>query len=219
MNNCFFIRFLRSNIIFLLVFILADIVYTFSLGSFNTLEYLVIDMYISSYSLFLYGIIIVQYLFLLIRYLRFYTMYVLIRYEFMEQYEKKIRIEIFLYTIVFVFLYHFIFYLCICIITKSMFFDCIGYIVKTMILHLLFYYTLAQLTLFFYHCNFKPQYALIKTMSIYFICVFFVYNFSDYVILTIDGFNFKIVINLLIFNVLLNILSIFMKQGDYLVEN
>ncbi len=210
MNNLIKLVF-RKNIIFLFIIFLLDIVYVVYTNDIRNIEF---NIYYTTYDLYLYGIIITQYIYFFSKYLQYYNLLTIFRNETHLKMIMKIYKDLILLTMFFTISFHLLFNIVLGIlgVEQVNFY----YILYTIFLQFLSYMILAQLFIIIFLKDFKVKFALIMLTALYFLCVLLNNSILDYFI--VQTINLRLLLKALIMNFICAIIAINYKRRDSFIE-
>ncbi len=206
-----------NNFIITYFFILFDIFFILYQLSFPC-ENAFINSNNASYILHLYGIIFIQLLYSIIKYLSKFNLFTIMRQESLQKFYLKLYSTTTMIIITFVVLFNITLFLLLSIFQREIIISDIPYLVDTIVLQILFYSIVSQLYLWFYLKSFKSKTTLFSTMVFYYIFAFLAPDFENYILICSTSSSRQYYYNLIYANIILFTLIILRKRGDVNIE-
>lgn len=213
----FFRFYTYKNLIISYTFILFDVFFILYRLSFPC-EDAFINCNNASYVLHLYGFIIIQLLYIIIKYLSKFNLYTIMRLDSMQKFYSKLYATILMIIITFTVLYNVTLFFWLNIFQRKIIISDIFYLINTIILQILFYSAFVQLYLWFYLIYYKAKTSLFSVMISYYIVAFLVPNFENYSLVCTTLKNRQSYYNLIYINIILLILTTLRKRRDVNIE-
>lgn len=213
----FFRFYTFKNLIISYTFILFDVFFILYQLSFPC-EEAFINSNNASYVLHLYGFIIIQLLYIIIKYLSKFNLYMFMRLESLQKFYSELYATILMIIITFTILYNLTLFFWLNIFQRQIIISDVFYLINTIVLQILFYSVFAQLYLWFYLISFKIKTSLFSVMISYYIIAFLVPNFGNYSLVCSTLKNRQYYYNLIYVNFILFILTTLRKRRDVNIE-
>lgn len=198
-----------------IIFLIIDLIIVFYINSLH--KYEMVDEIYQSTGILYYGIIQIQYLYILYFYMRYHNIQVMVR---RTEIDKTINImyrDIILLTIIFILIYAVLFYIISCFM-YGISIKLINHLIKNLIMQFFTLILFGRVYQFIYLIKYHLRFSLLGVMLLHFLCLFYYRDYISYFILTEESFNYALIRNVLVMNLFLNLIIINMKKGDIFIE-